>query len=108
MARRRSLPHHRVTNARTEGTNRLIKQTKTRRLRVQKPRQLPPPSTLHCTRRTRREAARTGQCPLKVEEPVMEIMGWLHAAMARRYQHLTGAIRDDIACRVGGLLWGPG
>jgi len=26
--------------------------------------------------------------------------------MAARYQHLTGAIRGDIASRVGGLLWG--
>ena len=40
------------------------------------------------------------------ERAVMEIMGWSHSAMARRYQHLTGAIRDDIADRVGGLLWG--
>jgi hypothetical protein len=33
--------------------------------------------------------------------------GWSHSAMAARYQHLTGPIRDDIASRVGGLLWGP-
>jgi len=38
------------------------------------------------------------------ERAVMEIMGWSHSAMARRYQHLTGAIRDDIAGRIGGLL----
>jgi hypothetical protein len=37
----------------------------------------------------------------------MEIMGWSHSAMAARYQHLTGAIRGDIASRVGDLLWGP-
>jgi integrase len=41
------------------------------------------------------------------ERAAMEIMGWSHSAMAARYQHLTGAIRDDIASRVGGLLWGP-
>jgi hypothetical protein len=41
------------------------------------------------------------------ERAVMEIMGWSHSAMAARYQHLTGAIRGDIASRVGGLLWGP-
>ena len=41
------------------------------------------------------------------EWAAMEIMGWSHSAMAARYQHLTGAIRDDIASRVGGLLWGP-
>jgi integrase len=40
------------------------------------------------------------------DRAVMEIMGWSHAAMARRYQHLTGAVRTDIAGRVGGLLWG--
>jgi integrase len=40
------------------------------------------------------------------ERSAMEIMGWSHSAMAARYQHLTGAIRDDIAARVGGLLWG--
>ena len=40
------------------------------------------------------------------ERAVMEIMGWSHSAMAARYQHLTGAIRGDIASRVGGLLWG--
>jgi len=39
------------------------------------------------------------------ERAVMEIMGWSYSTMARRYQHLTGAIRDDIAGRVGGLLW---
>lgn len=41
------------------------------------------------------------------ERAVMEIMGWSNSAMATRYQHLTGAIRADIAGRVGGLLWGP-
>ncbi len=40
------------------------------------------------------------------ERAVMEIMGWSYPAMARRYQHLTGAIRADIAGQVGGLLWG--
>jgi len=42
------------------------------------------------------------------DRAVKEIMGWSHAAMARRYQHLTGAVRSDIAGRVGGLLWGRG
>jgi integrase len=41
------------------------------------------------------------------DRAVMEIMGWSHSAMAARYQHLTSAIRDDIATRVGGLLGGP-
>jgi len=41
------------------------------------------------------------------ERAAMEIMGWSHSAMAARYQHLTAPVRDDIASRVGGLLWGP-
>lgn len=41
------------------------------------------------------------------ERAFMEIMGWSHSAMAARYQHLTAAIRGDIASRIGGLLWGP-
>jgi integrase len=41
------------------------------------------------------------------ERAAMEIMGWSHSAMAARYQHLTGPVRDDIASRVGSLLWGP-
>jgi integrase len=40
------------------------------------------------------------------DRAVMAIMGWSHSAMAARYQHLTTAIRGDIAGRVGGLLWG--
>lgn len=40
------------------------------------------------------------------ERAVMEIMGWSHSAMSARYQHLTAAIRGDIATRVGALLWG--
>ncbi|MGH4021734.1 MAG: tyrosine-type recombinase/integrase [Pseudonocardiaceae bacterium] len=40
------------------------------------------------------------------ERAVMEIMGWSHSAMVRRYKHLTGGVRDDIAGRVGGLRWG--
>lgn len=41
------------------------------------------------------------------ERAVMEIMGWSHSGMATRYQHVTNAVRNDIAGRVGGLLWGP-
>jgi integrase len=35
----------------------------------------------------------------------MDLMGWSHSAMARRYQHVTAAIRSDVAERVGALLW---
>jgi len=42
------------------------------------------------------------------ERAVMGIMGWSTTAMAARYQHITEAVRRDIASRVGGLLWaGP-
>jgi integrase len=39
------------------------------------------------------------------ERAVMALMGWSHTAMAARYQHLTAAIQDDVATRVGDLLW---
>ncbi len=35
----------------------------------------------------------------------MGIMGWSSTGMAARYQHLTDPIRQDIARRVGGLIW---
>jgi integrase len=40
------------------------------------------------------------------ERAVMGLMGWSTTAMAARYQHITGAIRSDVADRVGGLIWG--
>ncbi|QNA74178.1 site-specific integrase [Streptomyces sp. So13.3] len=39
------------------------------------------------------------------ERTVMAIMGWSSTAMAARYQHVTDSIRQDVAKRVGGLLW---
>ncbi|MGH3615518.1 MAG: tyrosine-type recombinase/integrase [Pseudonocardia sp.] len=39
------------------------------------------------------------------ERTVMGVMGWSNTAMAARYQHVTTAIRRDVADRVGGLLW---
>jgi integrase len=39
------------------------------------------------------------------ERAVMDLMGWSQAAMAKRYQHITTALRDDIAGRLGGFLW---
>ncbi|MEV4134404.1 tyrosine-type recombinase/integrase [Dactylosporangium sp. NPDC049742] len=41
------------------------------------------------------------------ERAVMGIMGWSNSAMAKRYQHITGQVRRDVAKRVGGLLWRP-
>lgn len=39
------------------------------------------------------------------DRTVMGIMGWSKADMATRYQHLTSAVRRDVADRVGSLLW---
>lgn len=39
------------------------------------------------------------------ERAVMGLMGWSSTAMAAKYQHITQAVRADVAERVGGLLW---
>lgn len=39
------------------------------------------------------------------ERAVMGIMGWSSTAMTARYQHVTDAIRRDVAQRVGELIW---
>lgn len=39
------------------------------------------------------------------ERAVMEFMGWSNSAMAKRYQHVTAVLRDDIAKRLSGFLW---
>lgn len=39
------------------------------------------------------------------ERTVMEIMGWASTAMAKRYQHVTDAVRKAVAVQIGGLLW---
>src|SRR5262245_15002024 len=36
---------------------------------------------------------------------VIDIMGWSNTAMAKRYQHITGKIRRDVAERLDGLIW---
>ena len=41
------------------------------------------------------------------ERAVMEFMGWSHSSMAKRYQHVTALLRNDIASRLDGFLWGP-
>ncbi len=38
---------------------------------------------------------------------VMAIMGWSSSSMAARYQHVTDTIRQDVAKRLGGLIWQP-
>jgi hypothetical protein len=39
------------------------------------------------------------------ERAVMEFMGWSNSAMAKRYQHVTAVLRNDIAKRLSGFLW---
>ncbi|MCP2340461.1 tyrosine-type recombinase/integrase [Actinomadura rupiterrae] len=56
-----------------------------------------------------RHTAATVLLILGVPTPTaMAIMGWSSASMAKRYQHMSDAIRNDVATRVGGLLWEPG
>jgi hypothetical protein len=35
----------------------------------------------------------------------MDFMGWSNSAMAKRYQHMTAVLRDNIAKRLSGYLW---
>ena len=39
------------------------------------------------------------------DRTVMGLMGWSQSAMTVRYQHLTAAIRRDVAGQVAALLW---
>jgi integrase len=39
------------------------------------------------------------------ERAVMDLMGWSNSAMAKRYQHVTASLRQDIALQLGGFLW---
>jgi integrase len=41
------------------------------------------------------------------DRAVMGIMGWSDTGMAARYQHITSAVRRDVAQQMNGLLW-PG
>jgi integrase len=53
-----------------------------------------------------RHTAATVLLALRVpERAAMGVMGWSSTSMAARYQHITDPIRQDIANRVGGLLW---
>jgi integrase len=38
------------------------------------------------------------------ERAVMDMMGWSHAAMVRRYSHVTARLRRDIADRLNAHL----
>ncbi|MFD7732187.1 tyrosine-type recombinase/integrase [Kitasatospora phosalacinea] len=39
------------------------------------------------------------------ERIVMAIMGWSSASMAKRYQHVTDPMLQDVGRKIGGLLW---
>ena len=39
------------------------------------------------------------------ERAVMDFMGWSNSAMAKRYQHVTATLRQDIANRLSDYLW---
>ena len=38
---------------------------------------------------------------------VMSLMGWSSESMAARYQHVTDALRSQVASQVGELIWDP-
>lgn len=40
------------------------------------------------------------------ETTMMSVMGWSNPAMTQRYAHVVGSIKQDVATRLGGLLWG--
>jgi hypothetical protein len=37
----------------------------------------------------------------------MSLMGWSSGSMAARYQHVTDAMRSEVASQVGELIWTP-
>jgi len=39
---------------------------------------------------------------------VMDLLGWSHITMTRRYQHVVDQLRTEATRRVGNLLWGDG
>jgi hypothetical protein len=36
---------------------------------------------------------------------MMGVMGWSNPAMTQRYAHVVASVRQDVAARLGGLLW---
>jgi hypothetical protein len=39
------------------------------------------------------------------ERAVMDVMGWSHSSMVKRYSHVTARLRRDIADRLNAHLW---
>ena len=40
------------------------------------------------------------------ETSMMGVMGWSNPAMTQRYAHVVSSMRQDVANRLGGPLWG--
>jgi len=56
-----------------------------------------------------RHTAATVLLALRQPTPtVMSLMGWSSESMAARYQHVTDAMRTEVASQVGELIWQPG
>ena len=56
-----------------------------------------------------RHTAATVLLALRQPTPtVMSLMGWSSESMAARYQHVTDAMRTEVASQVGDLIWQPG
>ena len=55
-----------------------------------------------------RHTAATVLLALRQPTPtVMSLMGWSSESMAARYQHVTDAMRTEVASQVGDLIWQP-
>jgi integrase len=39
------------------------------------------------------------------ETTMMGVMGWSNPAMTQRYADVVASVRQDVAARLGGLLW---
>jgi integrase len=53
-----------------------------------------------------RHTAATVLLALRQPTPtVMSLMGWSSGSMATRYQHVTDAMRNEVASQVGNLIW---
>jgi integrase len=40
------------------------------------------------------------------ERAAMDMMGWSNTKVAQRYMHVLAALREEIAAKVGGFIWG--
>jgi integrase len=54
------------------------------------------------------DARHTAATSFALRQPmptVMSLMGWSSESMAARYQHVTDAMRNEVASQVGELIW---